>query len=559
METLRRIAASNRAAILSELDLNKDILGQLSKVDMLNITECVKLQQTEDHAARNALFLDLILTKESDSVYTTLVECLLRSGQTSTMRLLMDVKEEMIILSQMQSQLQDEMKTMAVFLSREERRAGIYITEAEIESDNDAPAINEQQVWVNVQKTLKHSFQQLSRCKAVIEKLHEDCETVAKQNTDIVEQTKECDAKIKSVLSVGRKSAKLNSVPKKTQDLFGNLMDDIEQLVKTRRKVLDQETEGKRHSTRIVRQCRDWIEGRAVALQKLAAVPPPGTFRSFDVPGDAEMTVKVKRPAPPAPRASDNGIMSILDALKLLELELQDYIHKEVIVTDKYRSELRFKQLQRRIQGFNIHGISDVESALDNMEKEPEHFHDHLTLVKSCISEINREYSECLGFLNRACPTVDIKDPVNGTTNNGSLPKGVKHDSKPVPKNWPSNFKSKQSLGSKLSRSMDNNLQAIGREKTEPNQLLERLKSLVAKHDELKSEDLTVGNKYRAEMSKKKRDAEIVLQKKDDQIMRLQTDIKEAVAEMEKYKKLYNDTKIGFQRNHENQKTKATD
>jgi len=448
------------------------------------------------------------------------------------------------MLFSVQTQLDEQIKQNAAFLKTEERRAGIYLTEPPADETSDIPALTEAEVWNKVQVSLRASQQQLSRCKTVIQKLHQDCETVAKQNSDIMEHTKECDNKIKSVLSVGRKSAKQNTVPKKTQDLFSNLMDDIEKLVKTRKNVLDKETEGKRHSTRVVRQCRDWIEGRAVALGKLASISAPGAFRSLDIPGDKDAKVTVKRAAP---KVADNGIMTILDSLQLLEQELQDYIHKEVTVTDKYRSELRFKHLTKRAQGFNLHGINDVESALTNLEKDPEHMEENLAILRSCIGEINREYSECVSFLNRVVPG---EPESSASSDASSSPKSSRRDvvrpGRVVP---PSNFKRGNNLGGKLSRSVDNNLQAVGRERSEPNQLLIMLKSLVAKLDELKSEDQVVGNKYRAEMSKRKRDMEITVQRKDDIIMKLETEVKEAIAEKDKYKKLYNDTKIGFHRN----------
>lgn len=358
---------------------------------------------------------------------------------------------------------------------------------------------------------------------------------VAKQNADIVEHTKECDAKIKAVLTVGRHSAKQKSVPKKTQDLFANLMDDIEKLVKSRRKVLDKETEGRRHSTRIVRQCRDWVESRSVALQKLAGTPAPGAFRSFEAPGDSELIVNIRKAAP---RANDNSILSVLDSLQLLEQELQEYIHREITVTDKYRSELRHKHLLKRVHGFSIHGISDVESALESLEKEPDNLKDNLVIVKTCVSEINREYGECVSFLSRVEP--------GGAADSDSNTSGGQ-----TSRRDPKQTRKTANLGGKFTRTLENSLNALNRG-TERNQLLERIKAFVVRHEELKSEDQVVGNKYRAEMSKKKRETDILIQRKDDQILRLQTEIKEAIAEKEKYKKLYNDTKIGYQRNHEN-------
>ena len=116
-------------------------------------------------------------------------------------------------------------------------------------------------------------------------------------------------------------------------------------------------------------------------------------------------------------------------------------------------------------------------------------------------------------------------------------------------RSWPSNFKKGHNSEAGKFRSVDNHHNP--HTKSEPNQLLIQLKDLISKLEELKSEDQVVGNKYRAEMSKRKRDMEITVQRKDDQLMKLQLEIKEIMAEKEKYKKLYNDTKIGVQRNIE--------
>lgn len=424
------------------------------------------------------------------------------------------------------------------FLTTEERRTGIYLTEAPMDDDDGKPAVSEKEIWSNVQQSLKRSKQQLTRCQAVIQKLHQDCETVATQNADIVEHTKECDTKIKTVLSFGRHSARQNKAPQKTQDLFANLMDDIEKLVKTRRRVLDKETEGRRHSTRIIRQCRDWMESRSITLKKLNS---PGFHKQL-VNGEADMPVSVQKESPPL---NDNAILSVLDSLQLLEKELLEYVHQEITLSDKFRAEMRRKHLQKKLHGFNVQGISEIEKALQNLENNPLSVQDNIAAMKSCIREINREYGECVNYLSRV-------EPEFCSTNNESVNSSPKAARRAIPRNWPGNFKRTANFGGTLmTRSLDTSLNAIGRERTEPNQLLDRIKSLATKHEELKNEDLNLSSKYRIEISKKKRDMDIVLQKKEDQILKLQTEIKEITAEKDKYRKLYNDTKIGYQKNHE--------
>lgn len=433
-----------------------------------------------------------------------------------------------------QVHLDQEMKQMSDFLATEERRAGVYLTEPPEDGYDETPALTEKDVWSNIQDCLKRSKKQLDRCKGVIKKLHQDCEVVARQNADIVEHTKECDAKIKAVLSVGRHSAKQKTVPRKTQDIFNNLMDDIEKLVKTRKRVLDKETEGRRHSTRIIRQCRDWIESRTLALKKLNSGQAHGASKNSDQISEDGTIGNTHRDAPPV---NDNAIMSILDSIQLMERELQEYVHQELTATDNLRTELRRKQLQKKLHGFSVHGMADIENALDNLEKHPESLKENVQVVKTCIREINKEYGDCVSYLDRVDP-----DSVNGVQN--TSPSTTARDQRP--RNWPATFKKKQYPGGSTNRHTEN-----GPSKVEPNQLLDRLKALAVKHEELKNEEQNLSNKFRTELSKKKRDMDLILQKKEDHILRLQTDIKEITAEKEKYKKLYNDTKIGYQRNHD--------
>ena len=408
----------------------------------------------------------------------------------------------------------------------------------------------EQDVWTNVQESIQRSQAQLKRCQSIIQKLHNDCNIVAKQNAEIIEHTKQCDAKIKEVLTAGRRSAKQTTVPKRTQDIFSNLMDDIEKLVKTRRKVITMETEGRRHSTRIVRQCRDWVEDRCLALQKLHASPGHGAFKSNDGPGDQEVIRVSHREVPPT---NDNAIMSVLDSLQLLERELQEYMHYEIMMTDKYRSEIRRKHLAKKVHGFSSQGMSEAMEILKKLEKEPATVGKNIELLQSVIKETNREYGECVSYLSRVEPRQGASpDSQNsGAAASGSSSPQTGRKSYKQTRDWPKNFQAKGHIGDKRTRSIENSINTLGTssEKNEPNQLLNKLKSFVTLYDELKSEDQSLGQKYRAEISRKKRDMDITLQKKNDQILRLHTQLKEAEAEKEKYKKLYNDTKIGYQKN----------
>ena len=436
---------------------------------------------------------------------------------------------------------------MGEFLATEERRAGIYLTEPPPEDDDTKPATTEVEIWKKVKGIMKKSQQQLKRCQAVIYKLHKDCETVAKQNNEIIDHTKECDAKIKEVLRTGRKSAKQAMVPKKTSELFSNLMDDIEKLVRSRRRVVDMELEGKRHSTRIVRQCRDWLEGRVQTLHQLQSHPGQ---ESEGATSNGQVTqVNVNRANPPD---SDIGIITILESLKLLEKELLEYIQQEIAITEKYRQQLRAKRLQKKVHGFTMDGISDMEAILQKASKDPDTLKDNLPVLKAYVKEINREYGECVFYLNKIIPQEANSNP------NGELlaihmsPKIVRKEGRPLVRDWPGNFKRKPNLGGKASRSVDSDLNMVGKPLNAPNQLLNKIKAMATMYDELKAEDLNLSSKYRTELAKKKRDMDVVLQKKDDQIMKLQTEMKEIMAEKEKYKKLYNDTKIGYQRNIEN-------
>lgn len=538
MEVIKRKITENRAAILKDFDLNQELLNSLLTHEVITLADCAKLQQLEDRITRSRAFLEIIQTRvEGDDVYRNLLMCLHLCGQAQVAALLTDVKEEMRILVQLQASLDTQVKEIGHFLTTEERRTGVYLTEPPPDGENITPALKEKELMTNVQGSLKRSQQQLARCQAVIQKLHKDCETVAKQNSDIVEQTKECDAKIKALLNVGRQSARQKAVPKKTQDLFANLMDDIEKLVKTRRKVLDKETEGRRHSTRIIRQCRDWIESRSLALKKLNNVQGSVATKGLDTSAEGEITVSVHREAPPV---NDNAVFSVLESLQLLEKDLQEYVHQEITLSDRFRQELRRKHLQRKVHGLNSQGLEEIENALQNLEKNPVTMKESLEEIKTRVRQINQEYCECVKYLNK----VD-----SGCDNSVMFPVKEGRGPKVRPRNWPLNFKQFASLGGNLSRSLDNNMDVIG--KVAPNELLNRIRSLAVKHEELQNEERNINSKFRTEISKQKRDMELLMQRKEDQILKLQTDVKEITAEKEKYKKLYNDTKIGYQKNLE--------
>lgn len=549
MEVLRDKIQDNKVILLRDLDLRKEMLTYMSRSGLLEMQDCVQLQQLEDRNDRNSAFLELIMKSSDDTIYGRIIECLHSFGQGKLANKLVDINEELLLLKGMQEQLEDDMRQMNEFLAMEERRSGIYLTEPPPDDDGN-PALTEKEVWTKVQESIKKSQAQLKRCQNIIQKLHSDCNSVAKQNAEIIEHTKECDAKIREVLSTGRRSAKQTTIPKRTQDLFSNLMDDIEKLVKTRRKVITMETEGRRHSTRIIRQCRDWLEDRSLMLQKLHASPGPGAFRSTETLVDSNLPNNIRRAAPPT---NDNAIMSILDSLQLLERELQEYMHLEIMMTDKYRSELRRKQLTKKVHGFSSQGMSEAMGLLNKLEKDPAAIKQSIEILQSVIKETDREYGECVFFLNKVEPRHASPDSqnTNSVASGNSSPHTVKKTHRQT-RDWPKNFNTRSQLGGKKARSIENNIDSIGMsEKTEPNQLLSKLKTFIATYEELKSEDQSLGHKYRAEMSRKKRDADVALQKRDDQILKLQTQLKEAEAEKEKYKKLYNDTKIGHQKNTE--------
>ncbi|KAK3599808.1 hypothetical protein CHS0354_022373 [Potamilus streckersoni] len=547
METFKRKVNENREELLKVLHLNKDFLAYLTQVELIDATDYVRLQQIEDERDRRQVFLEILLAKSGSNTYPLFIDSLLKMGQGRIVHLLMDVREEIAILKQQQTELDNNLKEMADFLLREERRSGVYLTEPPEDDSTQQPALTEKEVWESVQRTIKESERQLKRCQSVIEKLHQDCEAVAKANSEIIEQSRQIDAKIRDVVSRGRKSAK--GAPKKTQDVFSNLMDDVEKLVKSRKKVLDQETEGKRHSTRIVRQCRDWIEDRTLVLAKLNDVPGPGAFRSLNISKEGRMVVQIQRTSP---GVHENAVMSILEALQLLERELQQYIHLEISLADKYKAELRRKTFQRQNKGFTPQGITDALGIIDLLKREPENAKHHFLELRTVLEEIGREYDVCVSYidkLNSIALTISSSDSNNKPIEFNRSPKIHRRTQQQQPREWPNNMiRRAQSDKSTVSQSLDEGLQKVG-VTPETNQLLSKLKLLVTKYEELGEAEQSAGQRFRIELSKKKREWDLALQKKEDDLLQLQTQLKEVEAEKEKYKKLYNDTKIGYQKN----------
>jgi len=56
-------------------------------------------QQAGGRSEQNAVFVDILLAKEADTTYSGVVECLQITGQERVIAHLLDISEEMLILS----------------------------------------------------------------------------------------------------------------------------------------------------------------------------------------------------------------------------------------------------------------------------------------------------------------------------------------------------------------------------------------------------------------------------------------------------------------------------
>ena len=280
-------------------------------------------------------------------------------------------------------------------------------------------------------------------------------------------------------------------------------------------------------------------------------------------------------------------ISSVVEGVHQLESQLREYIHLEILLTDRFRQELRRRQQQKKSQGLSSRGISDAQITLNRMATLPKaNQGEELALLHSQLDQIAVEYSECCQYVDKAVGSLtQIEDVENflkklqdreqiyrkNKLNNDDKKelhiqkvKTSRKESKALNREQDAydalvelfrkgtKGKEKQERSSLVSKTNHGNQYSSSGSKpassdsrVQPDNFLTRLKLLVANYEIVRLRMLTLEDRFRREVARRDRESKTLLQGRDEEIFRLQTLLREAEAEKDKYCKLYENTKIG--------------
>lgn len=350
---------------------------------------------------------------------------------------------------------------------------------------------------------------------------------------------------------------------------------------------------------------------------------PPSSDRGINGPYHTENSIE----------QNIHQIGSVVEGVAMLERYLREYIHQEILLTDRFRFEMRMKQHMKKAHGFTSQGISEARVILgqmsaassggsgigmmggngrncspDNINSNNTTMADMFHKLKNQLERISTEYDECSRYMDKVVSSMaqfedvenflntlktrekeykkdlekkeKIKEKGKGkskgkkgneTDSYESLVEMFKMDSK-YRKKYESKNRGYRGFGTRnfdktglMSSNRDHNLilpsltksnrSTISKEDErikggnssyqENDSLLAKLKILVANYEIVRLRMLTTEDRFRRDASRRDRKNEMMVRTRDDEIYRLQTLLREAEAEAEKYKRLYDNTKLG--------------
>lgn len=291
-------------------------------------------------------------------------------------------------------------------------------------------------------------------------------------------------------------------------------------------------------------------------------------------------------------------ISSVLEGLHLLQKQVSEYTLMEIKLTDKYRAELRSKHLRKKSLGFTSRGLEEAERAMGKLEAafgvfrndDPRADHSDgdgtrasLYKLRASLDTICDEYNECAQYVTRvtatlpAFPDVDkfvkkmegVQDAENKQKKEPDTEKPrcsfFKKDRKPDGAAEKPQTKGDRKKGesqhpvadplkssSKVKVTEAHSLTHQESSNGEHSQLdgdgslLSKLKILVANHEKLKQRMNGLEDRYLREFEHKRRSFDAILHAKSDDFARLEIKLKEAEAERDKYRTLYEKVKISY-------------
>jgi hypothetical protein len=261
-----------------------------------------------------------------------------------------------------------------------------------------------------VQHTTKSTLVHFDRCKEVIEKLHDDCNDVAKKNADLLSKLRDCDDMVtelvpphlrkKSSDDGDREDTKItrtsSSRTKKTE---------AQMLVKNIRKNLDLigddhdlQKEGNEVCAKVIDNMLDDVEQRKVILDKQTERPPKDRaskyFSGIDGVGDKSSRAR---------RRLDPLRVKVEQLTEALEV----YVHQEKQMT--HRTNLsKYQTANTNVTHRNFDEI-DEDLALLQRELKREDSGKAMDVARHIVEATRGEREECLKMVDELEKTVKTR------------------------------------------------------------------------------------------------------------------------------------------------------
>ncbi|RUS86611.1 hypothetical protein EGW08_005627 [Elysia chlorotica] len=197
MDVLGLKYRQHREEVTHALAVSTELLTLLTREGLLDIADCVKYQGITNSKRRTAALMKTLTERRTDRAYPVLLQCLRETGQHRAVDLLTDVGEEAHAIQELQIKLDEQVTAIDEFLEVEERRAGLAQDKLDCGHEDkrtrpSPPATSDRQVWTDAQDSMRRAVDALSRCQAVIAKLHQDCLQVAHTNAELTAETRSC-------------------------------------------------------------------------------------------------------------------------------------------------------------------------------------------------------------------------------------------------------------------------------------------------------------------------------------------------------------------------------
>ncbi|CAD5112454.1 DgyrCDS1676 [Dimorphilus gyrociliatus] len=203
-QTFRSIIDTHRFDLIDHLVCNTSFLNNLSQFGFIERDEIVNFARYRDKTVQNTLLLEELQAshkKYGEESYSNFLECLRRSDQTQLAERLTNVEQEVKIVDEYQKILEEHLDSVDKYLSLESRRAqiaeriqpGAKVRATHLETSRHSDRNSLSEFLHKVGYTTKLTLHQFERCREVIDKLHRDCDEVAKTNAEMLYKLKECD------------------------------------------------------------------------------------------------------------------------------------------------------------------------------------------------------------------------------------------------------------------------------------------------------------------------------------------------------------------------------